>query len=150
MITDKVLTIDAIHVSSLPVRYTCYGLGSCIGLFITDREKSLSAGGHLAFPHSSNGSFTAAAILIEEMLHNMQQMGSDLSRLRAKLAGGANMFQGTLDIGKQNAHAVMRFLTIHKIYLASSDLGGRSPRTVRFNSQTNELQISTSSTQYSI
>ena len=132
-------------VTSSPVLYTCYGLGSCIGLFVTDRLRKLTAGAHIPLPSSGEvGLFRGADTMIQELLMLLKGSGSDLSFLRAKVTGGAQVYTGTNDIGLQNIQAVLQMLTSSRIYVASTDVGGLISRTVRFNSETEELCISTS------
>jgi chemotaxis protein CheD len=141
----RVLQINDLHVSGEPTVYTCFGLGSCIGLFIADRISGLTGGVHIPLPESSTmGEFLSAAQLIDMLLADFEQMGSRLGYLRAKMAGGAQVYESLIDLGRQNADAVSTYLVQRKIYLAATDIGGRMARTVRFNSLTEELHISTS------
>jgi chemotaxis protein CheD len=140
-----VLQINDLHVSNDPIIYTCFGLGSCIGLFIADRISGVTGGVHIPLPHSAGcGEFLSAARLIEMLLTSFSSKGSDLCFLRAKMAGGSQVYQSMIDLGKQNIVSVVGQLTERKIFLAASDVGGRIARTVRFNSVTGELSISTS------
>lgn len=132
-------------VSNTPVEYTCYGLGSCIGLFVTDRVKGLSGGAHIPLPSALHeGVFLDASQLIEQLLSAFSLNGSDLNTLRAKVTGGAQIYAGTSDIGQQNVSIVLQTLIDKKIFIAAKDVGGLVSRTVRFTSTTGELQISTS------
>lgn len=142
--TVKMLTINALHVSSTPIIYTCYGLGSCIGLFIVDRLNNLYAGAHIAMPSvcSSEG-YPDALQIMDHLVSLLRGQGSDLTCLRAKIAGGAKVYESGLDIGAQNIKVVSQYLVNRKIFLAASDVGGRTARTVRFNSLTGTMEIST-------
>lgn len=139
------LTINDVDVTCNPVVYTCYGLGSCIGLFVTDRLKGLAGGAHIPLPSSSeSGEFLGASCLINELLKAFSMMGSDLNYLRAKITGGAKVYDGASSIGEQNMQVVLQQLMDRRIFIAASDLGGRVSRTARFSSATGELEISTS------
>lgn len=141
----KVLHMNDFDVSEKPVVYTCYGLGSCIGLFVTDRRLNLSGGAHIPIPFSlGGGSFLDATYMIDELLNTFVSMGSDLSNLRAKLTGGAKVYESALSIGEQNAQVVISQLIQKKVFIAASDVGGVVSRTARFNTLTGELEISTS------
>lgn len=141
----KVLGIDELYSSGKPVEYTCYGLGSCIGLFINDRVKGLSGGAHIALPVATTESeFTDAEKMIDTLLQQFSDQGSDLLTLRAKIAGGAQVFETSLDIGKQNIDVVLRQLTDKRIFIAAMDVGGKVSRTARFNGESGEVKISTS------
>jgi chemotaxis protein CheD len=123
----------------------CVGLGSCIAVFVTDRIKKVSGGAHIPLPNGeSTAELKSAGEIIDELLHKLQRKGGDVNRLRAKIAGGANVLDHTIDIGEQNASSIMELLRARKIYIAGSDLGGTVCRSVHFNSVTQELTVSTS------
>ncbi len=140
------LNINEVEVSEKPVEYICHGLGSCIGLFVTDRLKGLSGGAHIQLPSSPNnsGEHLGASYLINKLLNDFSAQGSDLNYLRAKVTGGARVYNGSLNIGEQNVQVVLQQLIDRRIFIAAKDVGGRISRTARFNSITGELQISTS------
>lgn len=141
----RMLNINEMDVSKEPVVYTCYGLGSCIGLFITDRTKGLSGGVHIPLPVEMNRSeFLGASRLINELLGSFSLMGSELNCLRAKVTGGAQIYENSVNIGEQTAEMVLKKLIDLKVYIAGTDVGGKVSRTARFNSVTGELKISTS------
>jgi chemotaxis protein CheD len=146
--TTRVLNINEMDITTQPVVYVCYGLGSCIGLFIIDRFKGLCGGAHIPLPVSLHqGEFLDAPNMIKDLLHAFSTLGSDLTRLYAKVTGGAHVYAGSYDIGEQNSRAVLQQLTCNKIFIAGTDVGGKFSRTARFNSVTRELHISTSDLQ---
>jgi chemotaxis protein CheD len=141
---ERMLNINQFHVSVDPVTYTCFGLGSCIGLFITDRVKGLSGGAHIPMPAGEMGEFLPASLIINNLLDAFSSLGSDLVSLRAKVAGGAHVFETLPRVGEQNIKAVLTQLMEKKIFIVATDVGGTVSRTARFNSQTGDLLISTS------
>ena len=141
---EKVLHINQVMVSEGPTEFVCFGLGSCIGLFVIDRLKGFSAGAHIPMPVGTQGDFHGANEMIECLLQKLQQMGSSLVGLSAKLAGGAQVYESTLNMGIKNTEAVLLHLSKHNIYISGSDVGGKISRTARFNSVTGDLKISTS------
>jgi chemotaxis protein CheD len=74
----------------------------------------------------------------------MASLGSDLAYLRAKITGGAQVYDSHLNIGQRTSQEVIRQLIDNKIFIAATDIGGRVSRTARFNSFTGDLQITTS------
>jgi chemotaxis protein CheD len=142
--TEQVLQINETDASRKPVRYVCFGLGSCIGLFIVDKLNGVSGGAHIPLPSELNGTFQGAPAMIGKLLSQLAEQGSDLAFLRAKLAGGARVFDGSLDVGSKNIDAVLQQLAERRIFVAAKDVGGRVSRTARFSSSTGELEISTS------
>lgn len=118
---------------------TSIGLGSCIGLVLHDENKKIGGLAHVMLPKSSGkpnerpGKYadTAIEILIKELV----QKGSRVQGLKAKLAGGASMFQnfsGNLNIGERNADALRALLKERSIPIIREDLGGTIGRTVTY------------------
>jgi chemotaxis protein CheD len=141
----RMLHINEFDVSDQPLVYTCFGLGSCIGLFIVDRVKKISGGAHIPLPSSLNeGTYLGAPQMIDLLLKSFGEKGSDLTCLSAKLAGGANMYASSLGIGDQNANVVQQLLISKRIFISAMDVGGKVSRTARFNSATGALHIYTS------
>ena len=142
---NEILKINDLCVTEEPVVYTCFGLGSCIALFIADRVTGVTGGVHIPLPDTiSPGEFLNAARLIEALLNNFKKLGSNLNFLRAKMAGGAQVYDSLINLGQQNIDSVVGHLTGRKIFLAAADVGGRLSRTVHFNSVTGTLTIITS------
>lgn len=74
--------------------------------------------------------------------------GAQSFKLKAKIAGGAQMFQFTSDkdsmrIGPRNVEAVKAQLKKLGIPLIAEDTGGNSGRTIEFNPETSMLQVRT-------
>ena len=94
---------------------TTLGLGSCIGIALYDPSTKIGGLAHIMLPDSTkmrNNSNIAkfADTGIEELLNRMIKAGAVKSRLVAKIAGGAKMFEvsGLSDIGnvgQRNAEA---------------------------------------------
>ena len=115
------------------------GLGSCIGVCVYDPHARIAGMAHIVLPDSaghetspSKFANTAIPMLIQEM----ERVGAVSARLRAAIAGGAQLFafNGSgprLEIGPRNVAAVQTVLERHNIYVSASDLGGTVGRTVR-------------------
>jgi chemotaxis protein CheD len=128
------------------------GLGSCIGICLFDTVLKVGGMAHIMLP-SANGSKTgnlakyadtALDLLLKEIFH----FGGNKLRLRAKLAGGAQMFsfpgkQTVLNIGQRNAQAVEKELKRLSIPILATDVGGSFGRTIHFAVGTGDLHIRT-------
>ena len=76
-------------------------------------------------------------------ISKMEQRGARRSRLVAKIAGGAKMFDvagnGSLgSIGQRNIDSVHQVLQQERVRLLREDVGGRSARTLLFDVATGE------------
>ena len=74
---------------------------------------------------------------IRETLRQMEAMGANRSRITAKIAGGAKMFEdggGSLgNIGLRNIESVHMNLKKEGIHLLKEDVGGSVARTLLFD-----------------
>jgi len=143
---------DAIAVSS-PAKLITLGLGSCIGLVIYDELAKVAAMAHIMLPESRGGkelakpgkfADLAVPFLVEELLKKQAHK----ERLKAKFAGGAQMFANItgsgaefLAVGVRNAAETVTFLNKFKIKIIASDTGGTKGRTVEFNTETWMLSV---------
>jgi chemotaxis protein CheD len=114
------------------------GLGSCIGLTIYDETLKIGAMVHIMLPDSAGrqdrpGKYADTAIPL--LLKELGALGCKSRSLKAKMAGGACMFEyfGTnLNIGERNAERVRALLKEHNIPLVKEDVGGKIGRSVTF------------------
>lgn len=145
------LNIGEVVVSKQPAVFTCLGLGSCIGLFLHDRQTGVSGGAHIFLPnanHTMTDSFHyTVTSAINEMLKQFQQYGSSLLNLRAKISGGASVLADVYDTGKNNIASVKEVLVANKVFIAAADVGGNRSRTARFCSLSGEMRVMIRETQ---
>ncbi len=88
-----------------------------------------------------------ADVAIEKMLNRMLSEGASIKNIRAKMAGGANMFNhsqtNSRNIGEENSSKIDEILKEKGIYVVARDVGSNFGRTVRFN--TEEFSVSVKS-----
>lgn len=121
-------------------------LGSCVGLALFAASRKTGVMAHIVLPESAGrdgtpGKFADTAL--PEMLAVLRREGVPTHNLTAKLAGGANMFNGSgpLRIGDANAAAAMAALQKAGIPLAAHDLGGARGRRVDFHTHSGEMIV---------
>lgn len=129
------------------------GLGSCVGVVIYDSTKKMAGMVHVMLPDSSlaKGAFNKAKYAdsgIDELIYLLENEGVLRHHMKAKIAGGAQMFQfstsnDTMRIGPRNVEAVKKKLDQYRIRILSEDVGGKSGRTIEFNPLTGLLKIRT-------
>ncbi len=130
------------------------GLGSCVGVIIYDSLQRIAGLVHVMLPDSSlsrNDPINLAKYAdtaVSELVSNMVLKGARKLSLKAKIAGGAQMFQfssgnDSMRIGPRNVEAVKKQLSILHIALVGEDVGGNSGRTIEFDPKTCILQIRT-------
>lgn len=146
--------IAQLDVATTTQRIRTSGLGSCVGVVLYDEIKQIAGLVHVMLPDSSlsrGNQLTVAKFAdtgVPALVQEMQKKGASTFRLKAKIAGGAQMFQFTsnqdsMRIGPRNVEAVKVQLKKLNIPLLAEDIGGNSGRTIEFNPQTSKLQIRT-------
>ncbi|TDQ39671.1 chemotaxis protein CheD [Aureibacillus halotolerans] len=127
------------------------GLGSCVAVVLFDESVSVAGMGHVMLPSSSidqskvpakPGKFADTAV--PYLCKKLQQQGA--KHLKAKIAGGAQMFQfsnsnGQLNIGPRNVEAIKEQLKHCNIPLLNEHVGGHQGRTVVFTPKNSVFTI---------
>lgn len=122
-----------------------YALGSCIGICLYDPGIKLAAMIHIMLPINMEAGrknpMKYADTGIRETVKAMEGRGAMRTRITAKIAGGAKMFEvsgdGSLgNIGQRNIESVRLNLRKEGIRLLKEDVGGSIARTLSFNPAT--------------
>ncbi|MCQ6274118.1 chemotaxis protein CheD [Bacillus sp. V3B] len=130
------------------------GLGSCVGVILYDPLQKIAGLAHVMLPDSSlakSGSLNIAKYAdtaIKELASCLVKQGARKAALKAKIAGGAQMFQFStgnemMRIGPRNIEAVKKQLSALHIIIVGEDVGGNNGRTIEFDPKTCILQIRT-------
>ena len=141
-----------LKVCKAPDNLTTIGLGSCIGIAIWDPTTKITGLAHIMLPDSTtirNNSNVAkfADTGIQKLVDDMIKMGANKSRMVAKIAGGAKMFEisggnaSGINIGEKNAAASKAKLKQLGIPLKAEDCGLNFGRTVIFYPETGNYVI---------
>ena len=119
-----------------------YALGSCIGICLYDQKIKLAALIHIMLPLNMEpgrkNTMKYADTGIRETLRQMESKGASRSRITAKIAGGAKMFEvsgsnGLGNIGQRNIESVKATLRRENIRLLAEHTGGTVARTLLFD-----------------
>jgi len=130
---------------------TCLGLGSCVGLAMYDPVARVAGMAHIVLSNSRGksgpGSSKYADLAVPMLIGQMQDLGALTSRIKAKIAGGAEMSpaRGLGDmfkIGQENVAAVKSILAGVGASLTGSETGGSRGRTFRLNVGTGAATVS--------
>lgn len=135
-----------------PNGITTLGLGSCVGIAIRDPANKIGGLAHVMLPDSKSikGSQLNVAKFadtgIAELVKQMEKLGAQKSRMVAKIAGGANMFNfhGTSSfgqVGDRNVEATKAKLNELRIPILAEDTGKNFGRTVIFYPETGDYII---------
>lgn len=146
--------IAQMDVAKMPNTIRTSGLGSCVGVILYDESKKIAGLVHVMLPDSSLGRTETVNVAkfadtgIQAMVDLLKLEGVQKFKLKAKIAGGAQMFQFTsnqasMRIGPRNIEAVKEELKRNGIPLVAEDTGGNSGRTIEFDPATSKLHIRT-------
>ena len=123
-------------------------LGSCLGLALYDSRLKVAGLGHIVLPASQGRNTTPgkyADTAVPELIRQMQALVSEERlKLRAKIAGGANMFvsaDSSNTIGAQNILAVERLLDELRIPIIGRHCGGELGRRMLLDATTGMVTI---------
>ena len=129
----------------------CYGLGSCVGLFIYDRVNKISGAVHVVLSDDLEKDTTYnAKTAFEKLIEEIEKIGGDRNALRAKFVGAANLFSSGFRTGERNVETLKKLIHNHKIFLADQVVGGTKSRTVRLNTLNGKLLVSSQNSKYAI
>lgn len=130
------------------------GLGSCIGLVIYDQAARVAGMAHIMLPDSRGAKDKArekpgkfADTAIPALIDQVCRRGGVKSRLKAKMAGGSQMFalpgakMDFLAVGSRNTQETTEILKTLGISLIASDTGGNKGRTIEFSTRTWTLSV---------
>ena len=120
-------------------------VGSCVAIGIYDGN-GIGGLAHIMLPEHDGrtdlaGKFADTAI--PAMVKEMEKMNADVSRLRAKIAGGAQMFSlpSSFAIGERNIEKVKEILRQFGIKLVAEDTGKNQGRTVEFYPSSGKMVV---------
>jgi len=154
--------VAELKVSNNSVVMASFGLGSCVAIAMFDPYKKVGGLAHVMLPASrgkereknpAKFADTAVKFLVDELVRK----GARLRNLRCKIVGGSQMFEilGSASrgdeseenpkprhIGARNVGAVKQALKEMGVPLIGEDTGGNYGRTVRFNTSTGGVEIS--------
>lgn len=152
-VKDVRVGIADLNTVEAPGKIITVGLGSCIGIAVYDRIKRIGGLAHIMLPDSKQFSNVTnpmkfADLALPILVENMEKMGASKRNMKAKIAGGASMFNFSdknmvTDIGARNGIAVKEALQKQGIPLIAEDIGGNKGRTIVLDTTTGNLEIRT-------
>ena len=134
----------------------CLGLGSCVGIAVYDPVARIGGMAHVVLPDShgkvGEGSTKYADGAVPLLIEKAKDLGALPSRLKVKIAGGAQMspargLGNVFNIGPDNVEAVTSTLASLGIPIIASDTGGNRGRTFRLCLATGVVQVSSAGTE---
>lgn len=154
MMQDEIIKVGMadLNVAQLTGILKTTGLGSCVGVTLFDPKTRIAGMAHVMLPSSDiakEGNLNIAKYAdtaLPDMIARMEKLGAAISRMEAKMAGGAQMFafsnnNDTMRIGPRNVESCKEMLSRYKIPIRAEDTGGNYGRTIEFDCSTGKLMI---------
>lgn len=137
-----------------PNKIMTIGLGSCCGVVLYDEINKIAGLVHILLPDSKSeksisnkAKYADTGILL--LYNEMKKHGANIKFIKAKLAGGAHMFNfksnasSIFTIGERNVKSCKEVLSKLNISIISQDILGTSGRTIVFDTTNNNLLVKT-------
>lgn len=116
------------------------GLGSCVAIALYDATARVGGLAHILLPDRSMARIATNPAkfpdtAVPHLLGQMRRLGASPSRVRAKIVGGASMFEGAVEpgttkVGDRNVEATRNALAASSIPIDAEDVGGDHGRSV--------------------
>lgn len=135
-----------------PQQIMTIGLGSCCGVILYDEINKIAGLVHILLSSSQNeknlvNKAKYADTGIIALYEDMKKLGANSRFMKAKLAGGAHMFNfnnssnSIFTIGEKNVKSCKATLAKLNIPVISEDTLGTCGRTIVFDTTTNKLHV---------
>lgn len=119
-------------------------LGSCVAVCLYDATSKKGGINHYMLP-LWNGKGLASPkygnIAIEQLIEKMIGEGVQKENLVAKVFGGANQTNSSMQIGNRNIQLALDLLKKHKIKVVAKSVGGEIGRKIIFDTNSGEVRL---------
>lgn len=119
-------------------------LGSCVAVCLYDKQLKTGGINHFMLP-LWNGNGLASPkfgnIATEKLIEKMQRNGSTLKNIVAKVFGGANQMNSSMNIGARNIEIAKEVLAHYGITIIAENVGGNVGRKLKYNTGTGQVMM---------
>ena len=119
-------------------------LGSCVAVCLFDKVKNIGGINHYMLP-LWNGSGLASPkfgnIATEKLIEKMLKNGATKDNIVAKVFGGANQMDSTMNIGQRNVDIAKEVLNQYNIKIIAENTGGNVGRKLRYDTATGQVMM---------
>ena len=142
--------VDCAFSSNAGETLVTYALGSCVAVSVHDPVGRVGGLLHFMLPESSidpekavRQPYMFADTGVPLLFEKLSTLGAEKKRLQVKVAGGAQMIEGsaTFNIGKRNALAVKKLLWKAGVMIQGEELGGTVSRSIMLEIGTGRVSL---------
>ncbi|MDD2358415.1 MAG: chemotaxis protein CheD [Thiovulaceae bacterium] len=144
--------VGQIHIDKAPYAISTV-LGSCVAICIYDSQLGIGGMNHYLLPFwNGHGLQTPkfGNISIPKLIESMQEKGSRIETMEAKIFGGASMHISASEnmmIGQKNIIVAKEILKEYRIPIVAEDVGGEQGRKIQFNLEKGKVLLKYTSKQ---
>jgi chemotaxis protein CheD len=145
--------IGEIHVIHGDATFACLGLGSCVGLCISDGDAKVSGVAHVMLPQAFDKTLSDRPAKFADtgfyhFLDVLEGLGADRTRMKAVMVGGAQVLHSktinsVMEFGARNTQMLRELLNEQGIPLVASDVGGNQGRSMIYDTRTGRVTVRT-------
>lgn len=152
MTRPRSLQAGEMRVAEAPARLVIHGLGSCVAVFVYDKEARVGGMAHILLPgpprETAPPDARYACTAVTAMVSESIRRGARKAALCAKITGGSRMFafdagKARATVGDKNVDAALRALRDAGVEVVAQDVGGDHGRTVVADLGDGSLTITT-------
>lgn len=146
MYMQKFIHVGEIHIGARPTEINTI-LGSCIAVCLYDNVQCIGGMNHYLMPlWNENGlqSPKFGNISIPRLIESMVNVGCDIKNIEAKVFGGGNVIDVSIDdmmIGRKNILIAKEILKEYNIPIVAQDVGGYKGRRIMMRSDTGKILL---------
>lgn len=124
-------------------------LGSCISACIRDPVAGIGGMNHFMLPAPKGGvggdswgeSTRYGSFAMEVLINELMKHGGLKSRIEVKIFGGGKIYEGSVDVGANNAAWVLRYLNQEGLTPVTADVGDIYPRKVYYFTESGRVLL---------
>lgn len=122
-------------------------LGSCVAACIRNPLSGFGGMNHFMLPENDEGHWGGVSSVMrygnhamETLINEVVKSGCPRNELEIKLFGGANMYEGSVNIGHKNAEFAQKYLLNDGLKCVAFDLGGNLGRRIHYSPATGKVK----------
>ena len=119
-------------------------LGSCVAVCLFDNQLKIGGINHYMLPFWNGNGLASPKfgnIATEKLIEKMLRNGSNTSDLIAKVFGGANQMNSSMEIGARNIEIAKEVLANHGIKIIAENVGGSVGRKLKYHTGTGQVMM---------
>lgn len=144
MYMKKFIHVGEITIGARPTEISTI-LGSCVAVCLYDKVQGIGGMNHYLVPLWNDRGLQTPKygnIAIPRLIESMQNIGCEIENMEAKIFGGANVIDTSLNemmIGRKNILIATEILRDYHIKIVAQDIGGDRGRRIMMRSDTGKV-----------